>query len=165
MQRLAVVSDSHVTDRADEIPEAFRERIADADRTIHAGDFTVAEVVDEFETLADGRLTAVFGNMDPQTLDLPAVTTLDVEGVTFVVAHGTGTHHDQAERVAGIVREEADDDAIGVFGHTHEVEDTTHDGVRLLNPGSVTGADPAERTTMMTVEVEGGKLEVTVHEV
>jgi hypothetical protein len=164
MQRLAVVSDSHVPDRADEIPETFRERIADADRVVHAGDFTSAETVDEFETLADGELTAVFGNMDPQTLDLPAVTTLDVEGVTFVVAHGTGSHHDQAERVADIVREEADDDAVGIVGHTHEAEDVTHEGVRLLNPGSVTGADPAERTTMMTVEVEGGEIDVTVHE-
>jgi predicted phosphodiesterase len=53
---------------------------------------------------------------------------------------------------------------VGVAGHTHEVVDTAHRGVRLLNPGSATGAAPAERTTMLTVDVDGGTLSVTVHE-
>ncbi|MFC4358181.1 metallophosphoesterase family protein [Halobium salinum] len=164
MPRIAIVSDSHVPDREDEIPESFRERVADADRVVHAGDFTSPETLDEFETLADGKLTAVFGNLDPQHLDLPAVTTLDAGGVTFVVAHGTGSHEGWADRVADIAREEGGEDAVGVAGHTHSVTDTDHDGVRLLNPGSVTGADPAEAATMMTADVADGELDVAVHE-
>jgi hypothetical protein len=38
------------------------------------------------------------------------------------------------------------------------------DGVRLLNPGSATGARPATRTTMLTVTVDGDTVDVTVHE-
>ena len=49
-------------------------------------------------------------------------------------------------------------------GHTHQLLDTEVDGVRLLNPGSATGADPASTTSMMAVEVEGGNLDVTVSE-
>jgi predicted phosphodiesterase len=53
---------------------------------------------------------------------------------------------------------------VGVAGHTHEVTDIDHEGLRILNPGSVTGASPADRATMMTVAVEDGALDVTVHE-
>ncbi|ERH09278.1 MAG: hypothetical protein J07HX64_01031 [halophilic archaeon J07HX64] len=34
----------------------------------------------------------------------------------------------------------------------------------MLNPGSVTGASPAERATMMTATVDGGELTVRLHE-
>ena len=166
---LAVVSDSHVPERAESIPAPFRERIEAADHVVHAGDFTSAAALETFRELADG-LTAVFGNMDPRNLDLPAVATHTVDGVTFVVTHGTGSPAGYEERIAGVVAEEAGDatagggSAIGVAGHTHEVLDTRVDGVRLLNPGSVTGAAPAERATMMTVDVQAGEVEVTVHE-
>jgi Predicted phosphoesterase len=53
--------------------------------------------------------------------------------------------------------------AAGVAGHTHEALDTTHDGVRLLNPGSVTGANPADTPTMLTATVENGALDVELH--
>ncbi|WP_217920486.1 metallophosphoesterase family protein [Halolamina sp. CBA1230] len=61
-------------------------------------------------------------------------------------------------------RGEPGETVVGVGGHTHVVEDTVHEGVRVLNPGSVTGAEPAERTTMMTVVAEGGEVDVTLHE-
>jgi len=44
------------------------------------------------------------------------------------------------------------------------VLDTTRDGIRLLDPGSVTGGAPASRATMMTVDVGGDALGVTIHE-
>lgn len=164
MQRLAVISDSHVPGRADAIPDQFRERIASADHVVHAGDFTAPDVLAEVESLVNGNLTAVSGNMDPADLDLPAVDTLRREGVTVVVTHGTGSPHGYEERVAATVREAGGADAVGVAGHTHEVLDATRDGVRLLNPGSVTGAAPASRATMMTVDVDAGDVAVTVHE-
>ena len=160
---LAVVSDSHVPERADEIPEAFGERIRAADHVVHAGDFTSPDALETVRGLAED-ITAVFGNMDPRSLGLPPVATLESEGVTFVVTHGTGPLEDYEARVAAVVREEAGEGAIGISGHTHEVLDARVDGVRLLNPGSVTGAAPAERATMMTVDVEEGEIGVTVHE-
>ncbi len=164
MQRLAVISDTHIPERADDIPSEFEERIDAADHTVHAGDFTTPDVFEEVRSLASGDVTAVYGNMDPRNLDLPAVATFDIEDRTFVVTHGTGDLETYEERVAGIVQDEADADAIGIAGHTHEVLDAKVDGVRLLNPGSVTGAAPATRTTMMTVEVETDAIDVTVHE-
>lgn len=164
MQRLAVISDTHIPERADGIPPDFRELIETADYTVHAGDFTTNDVLAEVRSLAGGDVTAVYGNMDPRNLDLPAVATLDVEDVSFVVTHGTGDLETYEERVASIVKDEGGVDAIGIAGHTHQVMDEEIDGVRLLNPGSVTGAAPAPQTTMMTVDVDGRDIDVTVHE-
>lgn len=161
--QLAVISDSHVPERAEGVPAEFRQRARNADHVVHAGDFTSAAALDAIRELAPA-LTAVRGNMDPGTLDLPAVATVDAGGVELVVTHGTGSIEGYEERVAGVVREESGDDAVGIAGHTHDVLDRVVDGVRVLNPGSVTGAAPAERATMMTVVAEDGALDVTVHE-
>ena len=163
MVRIAIIGDTHIPSRADEIPEWITEEVEAADHTIHVGDFDAAETLDEVRDLAGGELTAVTGNMDPH-LDLPSVTTVERGGLGFVVTHGTGDIEGYEDRVAGVVRETAGDGpTVGVSGHTHQVLDAEVDGVRLLNPGSATGAEPAETATMMVAEVDGGGLDVTVY--
>jgi len=159
---VALISDTHVPSRASRIPDPFRERIAAADHVIHAGDFDSEGALSNVRAMA-ARLTAVGGNMDPR-IGLPDRATVELGGVTFVVAHGTGSKRGYEDRLANIVREEADSEAIGVAGHTHEVLETTHGGVRLLNPGSATGAAPADRATMLTATVRDGELDVALHE-
>jgi len=160
---IAVISDTHIPSRAAAIPEWVREQVQAADHAIHAGDFDSADALATVEDLAPD-LTAVSGNMD-RNLGLPAVATVNLGGVTFVVTHGTGRPAGYERRVADTVRKHADaDPAVGVAGHTHQVLDTTYDGSRLLNPGSATGAAPATRTTMMTVTAADGDLSVDVHE-
>ncbi|HET7324864.1 MAG TPA: metallophosphoesterase family protein [Halococcus sp.] len=162
MPQLAIIADTHVPTRADEIPEWVTDELENADHTIHVGDFESQETLETVRNHAM-ELTAVTGNMD-SGLGLPETTILEFSGREFVVTHGTGDIDGYEERVAGIVREEGGDSAIGVSGHTHQVLDTEIDGVRLLNPGSATGADPASTTSMMIVEVENGELDVTVRE-
>ena len=164
MPRVAIISDTHVPSRAAGIPDWVAGELEAADHVIHAGDFDSPRAYDRIEELADGDLTAARGNVDPAALDLPTATTLEVAGVTFVVTHGTGRPSGWHDRVAGTVRETAEPDAVGVAGHTHEVVDETVDGVRLLNPGSATGASPADRETMFVADVEGDDLEVTLRE-
>ncbi|WP_433625406.1 metallophosphoesterase family protein [Halomicrococcus sp. NG-SE-24] len=164
MTRLALVSDTHVPSRARRIPDWARTRVRRADHVVHAGDFDSADALASVRELADGDLTAVAGNTDPAALDLPEIATLDVAGVTFVVTHGTGPARGYRERVAETVRREAGDAAVGVSGHTHEMLNERVDGVRLLNPGSATGAAPADRATMMTATVEDGAVTVQTHE-
>jgi len=109
------------------------------------------------------RLTAVGGNMDPRGLDLPDIGTVRLGGVTFVVTHGTGSRRDYEQRVARIVSDQdVDGPVVGVSGHTHELLDTIVNGVRLLNPGSVAGAAPAQAATMLTAEASDGDIDVTV---
>jgi putative phosphoesterase len=160
--RVAIISDTHIPARANEIPEWVREEVQQADHTIHAGDFDSRDAFETVQELADDP-TVVRGNMDP-SLDLPEVETVDLAGVRFVVTHGTGSLDDYRERVAGIVADHADESpTIGVCGHTHQLLDGTVDGIRLLNPGSATGADPASTVSMMSAEVADGEIDVTVH--
>jgi hypothetical protein len=192
---LAVISDSHIPSREPAIPDAFRERVAAADQTIHAGDFETPDVLADVRELAT-ELTAVHGNVDPD-IGLPAVASVTLGGVTFVVTHGTinpvqtaatarqisttaggatirGDAGDVlagdnwARAIADTARVSArawdGDGVVGIGGHSHEVVDTVHEGVRVLNPGSVTGADPADRPTMLTVTAENGAIDVTLHE-
>lgn len=163
MHRVAVISDTHIPNRANKIPAPARDRLEDADHVVHAGDFTTESVHSDVESLAGENLTAVSGNMDTDSLGLPVVDTCTVENVTFVVTHGTGSPQGYEERVAEIVRKTEDENAVGIAGHTHEILDKTIDGIRLLNPGSVTGAAPASEATMMTVTVDGHAITVTVH--
>jgi hypothetical protein len=157
--QVALVSDSHVPGRAAEIPDAVLQACEDADMTAHAGDFTSTEAYDEFD--ATGKLVAVRGNMD-SVPNLPRVETFAAGGVEFAVTHGTGAPFGYEDRVAEAARDAAGEDTVAVCGHTHEVTDKMHEGIRLLNPGSCTGAPPAEETTMMLVEAENGEIEVEV---
>jgi hypothetical protein len=160
--RVAIVSDTHVPNRARAIPAWVREELKRAEYVLHAGDWDAVDTVETIRELAGGadRLTGVRGNVDPPAVDLPEVATVELGGVTFVVTHGSGPHHGYRERVARRVRAHGGTGAVGVAGHIHEYVDETVDGVRLLNPGSATGASPASEPTMMVAEVADGTLSV-----
>jgi putative phosphoesterase len=176
---VAVLSDMHVPARADALPDSFAERVRGADHVIHAGDFGSADAYADVAALADG-LTAVYGNADLRGIDLPRVASARVGGVTFVVVvHGIVNRVERAvssveavvtdrgdwlDAVADVTRARAGEGAVGVGGHSHEVEDVVHEGIRLLNPGSATDVGRAEGATMLTATVADGDLEVTVHE-
>ncbi|MFC7097182.1 YfcE family phosphodiesterase [Halobaculum marinum] len=223
---LAIVSDSHIPERADEIPDPFRERIAAADHTLHVGDVETAGVLAEFRDLA-GELTGVRGNIDPTDIGLPTVAAIEAEDVTVVAVHGAvnpatrdpaigpDPDHDDWMAASGVVADghdwleavtttarvvaaegvtpeleractpvpadvdaadidavaaaadsapDPDQTVVGVGGHSHRVVEDTHRGVTVLNPGTVTGSYPGPRTTMMTLELDDGDVDVTVHE-
>jgi putative phosphoesterase len=130
---------------------------------VHAGDFITAEARFRLRVLADGDVTEVRGNRDPR-LPLPEVATTSVGGVRFVVTHGDQFGRGESYR-RGLADLAAEHDAdVAVGGHTHQVLVTTVDGVHVLNPGSATGAPPAEGPTLLTVDCEDGEAAVTRHD-
>lgn len=160
---IAVVSDSHVPNRAEKIPEEFRERMREADLTVHAGDFVEKPVKNGIEEY--GELIAVKGNCD--FFDLPNSEEFERNGAEFGVYHGTGIaprgDHETLEKIA------ADDMEVDVLitGHTHEKEITELDRCVILNPGSCTGvsggiARPSDPTMMEIHSQEKGEFEVKV---
>lgn len=160
--QVAIVSDSHVPGRAASIPDKVLNACEDADMTAHAGDFTSNKAYNEFDST--GKLVAVRGNMDSGP-NLPRVEEFTAGGAEFVMIHGTGPPFGYEDRVAEAARDANGDGSAAVCGHTHEVMDKMHEGVRLLNPGSCTGAPPADRATMMLVEAENGGIDVEVLEI
>lgn len=177
---IAILSDTHIPGQAERIPDEFRGQIGAADYVIHAGDFGSKEALENMQTLSTD-LTSVYGNADPPDIDLPAVASVAVNGVVFVVSHGIVNfvqravsnpegvvfdRDDWLDAIADTTRARADTEEpiVGIGGHTHQVEDETHDGVRVVNPGSATGVGPADGTaTMMTAEVTDSGVDVTVH--
>lgn len=178
---IAILSDTHIPGQAERIPDRFRESISEADRVIHAGDFGSKEALTNVRELATD-LTSVYGNADPIDIDLPAVASVAADDAVFVVSHGminfvkravsssegvVFDRDDWLDAIAETAQARADTDGtiVGIGGHSHEVEDENHDGVRVLNPGSATGVGPADgMATMMIAEVTDGDVDVTLHE-
>jgi len=80
MTRIAIVSDTHVPTREPELPAWVVTEIKAADHTIHAGDFESFGAYERIVDLTGGELTAVRGNVDPATLDVPTTATLEIDG-------------------------------------------------------------------------------------
>lgn len=160
---VAIVSDSHIPDRESNIPKPFQARIRKADHVIHAGDFTSSETLTEFIDLADD-FTAVHGNIDTDDVNLATTETVKLEEICVAITHGTTATTTEWLKVLSETASRCNAD-IGVGGHTHEVTDTVHNGVHLLNPGSVTGASPATDSTMMTLTVDNNEYTVDLHQV
>jgi putative phosphoesterase len=165
MVKIAIISDTHIPSRAERVPDWVADRVREADHTIHAGDFDSPTAYETIGDLAGPEFTAVAGNMDPGSLDLPEVATIEMQGTTFVVTHGTATTPEEYEAtIAETITEELDEPGIAIAGHTHEVVDDDIEGSRFLNPGSATGASPAETETMMMAEISEGEVTVRVFE-
>ncbi len=162
MVNIAILGDTHVPSRAREIPDWVAERVTAADHVVHTGDFDSQEAYDRVRDLAP-TLTAVRGNTDPNhKLGLPSVTTLVAGGVEFVVTHGDGRgRYDDV--VVDRTRAHGGADAVGVAGHTHRPRDDVVDGVRLLNPGSATGANPDDVPTLIEATATDGDVDVVFH--
>ncbi len=162
MTDIVVMSDTHVPSRASGLPEWVRDRVRGADHVVHAGDFDSTAAYATVEDLA-AELTAVAGNTDPTALGLPGTATVEREGVRLVVTHGhrlSRQGYEDGLRRTGL---EADAD-VAVAGHTHRVLDRAAGDVRLLNPGSATGAAPARTASLATLTAEDGDYEVRVTE-
>jgi len=149
---MLVLSDTHGTEDARLTPH-LRERVASADRVVHAGDFTTQTVLDAFEELA-GELVAVRGNSDAPEVGrrLPGHRVAERFGRRFLVVHG---HRHDPTSLSVLARQESVDAV--VTGHTHRPGVDSLDGLPVVNPGS--HADPrGNRAGYATLERRGGEV-------
>ncbi|MDM7275680.1 MAG: YfcE family phosphodiesterase [Thermoprotei archaeon] len=137
--RILVVSDSHIPDRADEIPReisGFMEEGEPYDIVVHAGDLTSRSTLEYFTSLGP-KAYIVQGNMD--WLDLPDYEVFEVHGVKIGVVHGDQVYPRgdlrRLTRIAGDLGVR-----VLVWGHTHKPLLAKVGNVIHINPGSITGA-------------------------
>jgi len=128
---LVILSDTHAHD-GHELTDHLRDVVRDADRVVHAGDFTTGAVLDSFQS-ATSRLDAVYGNADDPAVRerLPDERVLEYAGIRIAVTHwkdGGATALSMFGRSVG-----AD---LVVFGHTHRQQVVSDAEPVLLNPGS-----------------------------
>jgi putative phosphoesterase len=160
---LLVTSDTHVPQRARELPAELWAAVDAADVVVHAGDWVGVALLDAFEARAS-RLVGVHGNNDGPDLRarLPEVALAEVGGVRLAVVHETGSKGGRELRCDARFGGLAD---VLVFGHSHIPWDTTTPGgLRLLNPGSPTDRRRQPYATYLTATAEGGELrDVVLH--
>ncbi|WP_153505244.1 metallophosphoesterase family protein [Cumulibacter manganitolerans] len=159
--RLLLIADTHVPRRARALPAQVWRAVEQADVVLHAGDWQVAELLDEMQARAR-RLIGVWGNNDDELRRrLPETTVVEIDGVRIALTHETGAAGGREKRMAAMF---PDAHAL-VFGHSHipwdsvAGEDTANPGLRLLNPGSPTDRRRQPSCTMMTAEVRDGRLD------
>jgi putative phosphoesterase len=155
-----LIADTHVPNRARDLPARVWEEVAAADVVLHAGDWITPQLLDQLEARAT-TLVACWGNNDGPALRrrLPERADATLAGVHFTVVHETGA---AVGREARMSRRYPDTDVL-VFGHSHIPWDTTTPtGLRLLNPGSPTDRRRQPSCTYMTASVDDGALEDVV---
>lgn len=131
---IAVISDSHIPKRANEIPSQFIEKLKEADLIVHCGDFETEDVYEEIKK--HGEVIAVKGNCE--RFELPKYEKFEKNDFNFGVTHGTGItprgHRPTLANIADQMNVE-----ILLHGHTHNQEAIKEEDKILLNPGSCTG--------------------------
>jgi putative phosphoesterase len=160
--RLLLMADTHVPQRARDLPDALWRAVYEADVVVHAGDWVDVSLLDALESRSR-RLVACYGNNDgpPLRERLPEVASVTVDGLSIAVVHETGAATGREERCEVAFPEAA----VLVFGHSHIPWDTTTArGLRLLNPGSPTDRRRQPHCTWMTASVADGTLvDVRLH--
>jgi len=130
---LAVLSDTHGREDA-RLSGRTEEAVEGASAIVHAGDFTTAAVLEEFESY--GRVHGVSGNSDaPEVRErVPSDRVLEWRGLRIAVVHG----HEHTDTALSMFGRQSNADLV-VVGHSHEP--AFRDGeMAVLNPGS--HADP-----------------------
>lgn len=159
--RVVLVADTHVPQRARDLPQEVWDAVDASDLVVHAGDWVDLETLDRLDARSR-RLIACWGNNDGPELRarLPEVATATVGGVRLAVVHETGAKQRREERMRAAYPSRD----LLVFGHSHIPWDTEHAGLRLLNPGSPTDRRREPYCTYLTLRLEdGGVHDVELH--
>ena len=155
---IGLISDTHIPDRARQIPEKVLESFENVDLIIHAGDLTTRAVIDELEKIAP--VVAIQGNMDRVAgLDLPKAQVIEAEGMKIGVAHGEVYPRADTQQLLYLAKEL--DANILVTGHSHQPKIEQVEDVLLLNPGSPIVPRLADRTVML-LEINNKNVDVEI---
>lgn len=161
--QLLLIADTHIPQRALDLPAEVWAAVDDADLVVHAGDWVSLDLLDRVQERAKD-LMGCWGNNDlgaQWRKRLPEVDRRTLEGVSVAVTHETG---DKRRRDAFCDGRYAGTDLL-VFGHSHAPWDTTTPGgIRLLNPGSCIDRRMQPTCTYMTLCLEAGVIgDVVLH--
>lgn len=135
--KIGVIADTHIPDRAKEIPKEILEDFKNADLIIHAGDLVDLAVLDKLKSVCK-HVKAVWGNMDPYEVrkKLPEKEILEVGGYRIGVMHGYGSPAKLIDFLASSFKNDKVD--LIIFGHAHTSFNEKKGDILFFNPGSPT---------------------------
>ncbi|MFA5100512.1 MAG: metallophosphoesterase family protein [Candidatus Omnitrophota bacterium] len=135
--KIGVLSDTHIPDRARELPCKLLESFKDAAMIIHAGDFVDLSVHKALCAVCKD-VKAVCGNMDPSEIKemFPQRQIIKAGAFTIGVVHGWGPPTKLLPIVKEAFKSEKPD--IVIFGHSHQACSVQDGKTLYFNPGSPT---------------------------
>ena len=155
---IGLISDTHIPDRARQLPDNVLEAVKDVDLILHAGDLTSLKVIEKLESISP--VMAVQGNMDRANgINLPQAKTIEAEGLKIGLIHGEVYPRADTQQLVYIAKE-LDVDIL-VSGHSHQPKIEQTDGVLLINPGSPIVPRLADRTVML-LEINNKEVDVEI---
>lgn len=135
--KIGVLSDTHIPDRAQEVPEKIIRDFRNVDMILHAGDLVDLAVVDKLKSVC-AQVKAVWGNMDPREVRkrLPEKDVIQVGKYRIGLMHGYGHPANLIDLLSSTFANDGVD--VIVFGHSHVPFNEKREGVLYFNPGSAT---------------------------
>lgn len=135
--KIGVISDTHIPERARELPQIVLDEFKKVDMIIHAGDFVDVSVLNKLKSIC-ANVKAVWGNMDPTDLRklLPEKEVFGIGNFKIGLMHGFGPPAKLTELLASIFK----DDIVNliIFGHSHAELNEKIGDILFFNPGSPT---------------------------
>ncbi|MEN6573980.1 metallophosphoesterase [Methanobacterium aggregans] len=155
---IGVISDTHIPERASEIPETVFKTFENVDMILHAGDLVSPDVIDALKEIAP--MKCVQGNMDRMYhMELPESEVMEVEGFKIGLNHGEVYPRGDTQQLKYIAMELGVE--ILITGHTHWSFIKDVGGVLLLNPGSPTVPRLSDPSVML-LEIENQKIDTEI---
>ena len=159
-----LISDTHVPECREAIPQEFLSLLKLDDIVLHAGDWTSAETLKILQQKA--RVHTVWGNMDDGAVRkaLPEKTIVEHQGFKIGITHGFGAPVRMVDKVRSKFLEKVENpeqsrrvDMI-LYGHTHVPHREEKDGILFFNPGSLSFNLDRPELTYAVLEIKDGKL-------
>lgn len=153
---IGLISDTHIPDRAKNIPSKIFEAFENVDMILHAGDVTSKEVLDKLGEIAP--TVAIQGNTDRYYgFELPKNEVIEVDDLKIGLIHGEVYPRADTQQLLYLAKQL--DVNILVTGHSHQPKIEQIEDVLLLNPGSPTVPKLADRTVML-LEIDNNNVDV-----
>lgn len=148
VMKILVMSDSH--GRSDLVRKCI-EQHPDVQAVFHLGD--LAPDIRKMEQLfPDKQFYSVRGNCDFSETDVPVERLVTLEGTGILLTHGHAHYVNYS--LGTLLRCAKDKGAqIALYGHTHVPYNMYHDGIYVMNPGSLTYPRNGSRPSYGLIEI------------
>lgn len=157
--KIAVLSDSHY--EASSLI-SIKKYLVDVDIILHCGDGAsdIKILMNDFK----GKIYAVKGNCDV-SMDYPSERIIEIMGLKIFITHGHMYNVKNEYNTIFYKGKEVGADIV-LFGHSHKALISEHDGLTIMNPGSVTLPYGGAEKTLGFIEIlDNNKTKIYLKEI
>jgi len=150
--RIGVISDTHIPDNAQRIPQEILDAFRRVDLIVHAGDMVDLGAIKELHSVCK-KIIAVSGNMDRNEIRkaYKEKEIFKVGNYKIGLMHGYGPPANLIDVLKEAFKTEEPD--IIIFGHSHNPFNETINGILFFNPGSATDKVHAAYNSYGIIEI------------